>query len=107
MAVTYEWNISQMDSYPSFDTYTDVVFNVHWQVLATDDGTTASAYGTQGITYAEDRPFVPYAELTKDDIVGWTKSSMGDNLAVLEASLAKQIADAKDPPVIVLPLPWA
>jgi hypothetical protein len=107
MAITYNWDISQMDSYPSVDTYTDVVFNVHWRVTATEDDITASAYGTQGITYAEGRPFVPYTELTKDEILDWTKSSMGDYLSVLETSLATQIADIKNPPVIVLPLPWA
>lgn len=106
MAISYTWSISQLDSYPEADGYTDVVFNVHWHVEASEDGYSASAYGTQAVGYEADRPFVAYADLTEELIVAWTKTSMGEYLIRLESSLAQQIADQKNPPVVVLPLPW-
>jgi hypothetical protein len=107
MSITYEWSISQLESYPTFEDYIDVVFNVHWRVHARDDVYETSAYGTQNISYDGNSSFVQYSDLTETMIVNWVKGSMGaKRVASLESSLANTINDQKNPPVVVLPLPW-
>jgi hypothetical protein len=107
MAITYEWKISQLDLYPTVEDHTDVVFNVHWRVRAVDGIYETFSYGTQEVSYDGSQPFVAYEDLTESMIIGWVKDSMGiERVADLEASLASNIEVQKNPPVVVLPLPW-
>ena len=107
MSVTNTWVIEQMNCYPTYETETDVVFNVHWRVNATDGTYNATAYGTVGVTYEAGTPFTPYAQLTQDEVVGWVQAALGpEQVANLEAGLATNIADQANPPVVSPPLPW-
>lgn len=108
MTTTYTWNIVAMDSYPTYQGETDVVFTTHWTVSGTDGTYTGSAYGTQSIALSDTEPFIPYPQLTLDTVIGWTQEAMGaEQVAALEANIATQIADQANPPVVQLPLPWA
>jgi hypothetical protein len=108
MANTYTWVISQLECYPQHEGKTDVVFTVHWRRQATDgSGHNADIYGSQAITLNPDETFVPYANLTQAEVIGWLEAAMGaDTLAAQEAALDKQIADQVTPPVTHPPLPW-
>jgi hypothetical protein len=107
MTITNTWAVVQMDAYPERNGDTDVVFNVHWTLTATDGTYTGSAYGSQGVTLDPDVPFTPYADLTQEQVVGWVQSALGDEYtAAYEANVAKQVADQIDPPVVTPPLPW-
>ena len=35
MANTYSWQINALDTYPTQDSFTDVVYNIHWVLTAT------------------------------------------------------------------------
>jgi hypothetical protein len=108
MTIAYEWRVSQMDSYPTFNDHTDVVFNVHWTAHATDGDHEASVYGSEAISYDESRPYVPYSDLTESMIIDWLKDAMGaDRVTGIEQMLADNIENQKNPPVVTLPLPWA
>ena len=37
MAITYNWNVSTVDTYPTLDDNVDVIYNVHWRLNAEDD----------------------------------------------------------------------
>ena len=37
MAISYAWDVSTVDTYPTKDSNSDVVYNVHWRLTATDD----------------------------------------------------------------------
>ena len=37
MAIGYTWDVSTVDTYPTKDSKSDVVYNVHWRLTATDD----------------------------------------------------------------------
>jgi hypothetical protein len=108
MANTYTWVISQLDCYPTQDNKTDVVFTVHWRRQATDgSGHNGDIYGSQAITLNPDETFVPYANLTQAEVIGWLEAAMGaETLAAQEAALDKQIADQINPPTTSPPLPW-
>lgn len=107
MTITNTWAVAQMDAYPERNGDTNVVFNVHWTLTATDGTYTGSAYGAQGVTLDPDAPFTPYANLTQEQVIGWVKDALGDEYtAAYEANVTKQVADQINPPVVTPALPW-
>lgn len=106
MAIVYTWNIVQMDAYPEKDGLTDVVFRTNWTVSGTDGTYTGDAYGTASVTLNNEGVFTPYNKLTQQQVIGWVKNSLGEEVAVIEARIATQIANQASPPVVTLPLPW-
>lgn len=108
MAITYDWIIEQMSAYPEYEGEQDVVFTVYWRLNGTEDTYSGTVYGSVGVTYETGAPFTPYADLTKDQVVGWVKAALGDEqVASYEANVAGQIESQKNPPVVNPPLPWA
>jgi len=109
MAITNTWGIVQLDAYPEKDGLTDVVFTVHWNLTGDDgEGHTGYAYGSVGVTLDPETPYTPFAELTKDQVVGWVQKALGaEQVASLEASVASQIELQINPTVVTPPLPWA
>lgn len=107
MTNTYTWIISQLDCYPQEDTYSDVVFNVHWRRQATDGTHTADVYGTQAVTLNEGERFTPYADLTFSQVCGWLDETMGvEQVAAMDVALDQQIANQINPPIVSPSLPW-
>jgi hypothetical protein len=102
---TFTWIVSQLDCYPQYDNQTDVVFTVHWQLTGTDGTHTGSVYSTCGVTYKADTPYTPYANLTKDQVLGWIWAG-GVDKASAEAAVQTQIDNQINPPVISPALPW-
>ena len=108
MAITNTWAVVQMDAYPEADGETDVVFNVHWTLSATDGTYNGSVYGSQGVSLDPAAPFTPYADLTEAQVIGWVQDAMGtEQVDAYEANVAQQIADQANPPVVTPPLPWS
>ena len=108
MPITNTWSVVQMDAYPELDGETDVVFSVHWQLNGTDGTYNGSVYGSVGVTLDEGATFTPYASLTQAQVIGWVQDALGEEqVAAYEASVAQQIADQQDPPVVTPPLPWS
>ena len=81
------------------------VIVAHWRATDSetvgegDDAVTYSAsnYGTCGFTYDASSPdFTPYADLTESQVLGWCWADGVDQSAV-EASLAANINEQKNP----------
>lgn len=107
MTITNTWLVEQMECYPTKDNFTDVVFTVHWRANSTDGTYNATAYGSVGVTLDPTETFIPYANLTQDEVIGWVKKALGaDQVAQIETGLAGQIANLQNPPVVTLPNPW-
>jgi hypothetical protein len=107
MTVTTTWNVNQLDAYPEYEGSTNVVFTVHWSVTATEDEYVGYSYGSVGLTLDPEATFTPFAELTKAQVVGWVHAALGeDGVAAIEANLATQIENAKNPPILNPALPW-
>jgi hypothetical protein len=96
--MNFNWQVVQMDRLTS----DGFVVTVHYTVNAVDGEFTASTYGTVGYTQ-EDKAYIPYAELTQDEVVGWVQDSLGQ--ATVEEGLAAQI-EAKKNPVQESGVPW-
>ena len=96
--MNFTWNVVQMDRLTS----DGFVVTVHYTVNAVDGDYTASTYGTVGYTQ-EDKSYTPYADLTKNQVIGWVQNSLGKD--TIEANLTAQIAAQKNP-VQETGLPW-
>lgn len=108
MTITNTWAVVQMDAYPEYEGATDVVFTVHWTLNRTDGEYAVGVYGSQGLTLDPEGSFMPYEDLTQEQVIGWVHNAMGEEqVAAYEAAVIKQIDEAKNPPVVNPPLPWA
>lgn len=107
MAITSTWSVVQMDAYPEAEGHNDVVFCVHWRLDGVDGEHAGGVYGSVGLTLNADAPFAPYADLTEAQVIGWVKDALGEEAVTgFEASVAKQIEDQANPPVVHPALPW-
>lgn len=79
MANTYNWKISCLDAKIKEGDLNNVIYNIHWRYVASDnleEPTTASQIGTFYVEYKEGDTFIPYEDLTKEDVVGWLESGL-------------------------------
>ena len=106
MAISYTWDVSTVDTYPTLDSNADVVYNVHWRLNAEDDANqdadgnnwTATVYGTQSVDTSDLSSFTAFADLTASDVQGWVEAAMGaDAVTALKAGLDAQIAESITP----------
>jgi hypothetical protein len=108
MAITYTWEIAQLDCYPEYEGKQKVVKTVHWLRKATDNnGHTGEIYGAREIVLNPKDIFTPYNNLTFSEVEGWLNSSFNDDeINELNTILNAQIADQINPPVVTPALPW-
>ena len=107
---TYNWNCKTVDAYPQDGEYTDLVYNVHWIVTGFSDklkpdGTAYSAtnIGTQTLDVTDVTDFIPFEDLTNEQVVIWTKGAMGEEqVASIEASIESQINSLITPTSVTL-----
>ena len=106
MAIGYTWDVSTCDTYPTKDSKSDVVYNVHWRLTATDDTNkdsegnnwTATSYGSQGVDTSDLSSFTAFADLKASDVQGWVEAALGaDEVTALKARLDAQIAEKITP----------
>ena len=108
----YTWKIKSLQTVDEVNE-TDFVTTILYRVNCTEevDGKEhkASTLGSVIIVPKEEEGFVPYADLTEEQVVGWVKESLGkEGVDSIEKSLASQVDKKINPPVvpIVKPLPW-
>lgn len=108
MATNYYWMVSAMDTAPSEDGLTDVVKTVHWRRNASLEynGKTyyGDIYGVMGCAAPDPLAFVPYDQLTFEDVCSWLNVNV--DVPAMDAALDQQIANQINPPIVQLPLPW-
>jgi hypothetical protein len=98
--ISYNWQIVNMDR----KTTGGFVVTVHYNVTATDGDYSANTYGTVGYTEEDGKSYIPYDQLTQDEVVAWVKDSLGQE--TVETNLATQIESLKHP-VQESGLPWS
>jgi hypothetical protein len=110
MPITYLWTPTALIGYPIIEGQTDVVTRASYTVLADDgEGHTADYSNFEYTPLDPSVPFIPYADLTPEIIIGWVQFNIGPEMvASIEESLAIQVERQVNPPPQpeVLPLPW-
>ena len=111
MANTYSWQINALDTYPTQDSLTDVVYNIHWGLVATSDqldgsgnAYTASSIGTQVVAAPDPDNFTSFDDLTQTIVEGWLEVSDLD-IDAIKASLDAQIVEKITPTTVTRYLP--
>ena len=106
MAIGYTWNVSTVDTYPTKSSKSDVIYNVHWRLIATDDTNKDSSgnpqsstiYGTQALDTSDLSSFKAFASVSASDVQGWVEAAMGNTeITALKANLDANIANQVTP----------
>ena len=96
MAVTYKWDIPQMNAHIQAEGEDNVIYTVHYRYTGSEEsgGETYSStqIGTQSYTYVAGDPFVPYADTEAFEavVIGWLEGSL--DVAAMQSSIAATIA---------------
>ena len=98
---TFTWDIVELER----ETADGYVFTAHYTVNATNGTYSAGAYGS--IAFERPETLVPYADLTKDDLIGWVQWKLGgdEKVAEIQAALQAQI-DEQTAPTKAKGMPW-
>jgi hypothetical protein len=104
MAISYAWDVKTVDTYPTKDSKSDVVYNVHWRLTATDDANndaegepqTASSYGSQILDTEDLKKFTEFNKLKLTQVEAWVIAAMGEEAVTelktnLDAAIAEKI----------------
>jgi len=97
MANTYSWKINQLDAKIQEGELQNVIYVIHYNYKAVDPSGeyTSTSVAILSIEYNPETPFIPYDELTKEDVVSWLEAGIDVN--ILQESLDKQIELQKNP----------
>jgi len=75
-----------------------VIYTVHWSLYAQDDSEEpiiVNSIGTIGVEYIAGDPFIPYNELTKENVIVWLEDQL--DVESLKNYLDQQIESKKNP----------
>ena len=113
MAISYLWDVKQVDTYPSHtdsqdpaNTESDVVYNVHWRLTGEDDANNDSdgnpqrgeVYGSIGLDVSDLSSFTSFADLAVADVQAWVEAAMGaDQVQAYKDDIDAQIAEKINP----------
>mgnify|MGYP003120049818 FL=1 len=111
MAISYTWDVSNVDTYPSHtdsssNTESDVIYNVHWRLKGSDDANndadgnpqTGEVYGSQSLDVSDLSSFTAFASVSLSNVQGWVETAMGsDEVTALKAGIDAQIAEKVTP----------
>ena len=113
MAISYLWDVKQVDTYPSHtdsqdpaNTESDVVYNVHWRLTGEDDANNDSdgnpqrgeVYGSIGLDVSDLSSFTAFADLTVSDVQAWVEAALGaDEVQAYKDNIDAQIAEKVTP----------
>ena len=106
MAISYAWDVSTCDTFPTKSGKSNVVHNVHWRLTATDDTNkdsdgnpqTASVYGAQGLDTSDLSTFTNWSSLDAAKVQGWVEAALtSDKVTEMKNSLASRITEKITP----------
>ena len=96
MAITYKWDIPQMNAHIQAEGEDNVIYTVHWRYTGSEESGgkdySSTQIGIQRYTYVAGTPFVPYedTEAFEAIVIGWLEGSL--DVDAMKASIAATIA---------------
>lgn len=108
--ITYNWNCKTVDVYPTQGDLEKVIYNVHFILTGTSDELNEQGnpysftqIGTQALATEGIENFIPFSELTNEQVTEWVKEAMGEeNVASIESNIESMINLAINPVSITL-----
>ena len=95
MAITYKWDIPQMNAHIQAEGEDNVIYTVHYRYTGSEESGgeiySSTNIGTQSYTYIAGDPFVPYADTEAFEaiVIGWLEGSL--DVPAMKASIAAVI----------------
>jgi hypothetical protein len=95
MAITYKWDIPQMNAQVQAEGQENVIYTVHYRYTGSEELNgkiySATNIGTQGYTYAAGESFTPYenTEAFEAVVTGWLEESL--DVGAMQAGIAADI----------------
>lgn len=95
MAITYKWDIPQMNAHIQAEGENNVIYTVHWRYTGSEESGgkiySSTSIGTQSYTYVAGDPFVPYedTEAFENIVIGWLEGSL--DVPAMQAGIAAKI----------------
>ena len=103
--ISIVWIIERLLVKPTEGSLTDVVITADWRCNGSQDSYSGTCYGSCSFA-PPSGSFTPYPDLTEQQVLDWCYAN-GVDKAAIESNVTQQINDQINPPVVVLPLPWA
>ena len=108
--INYSWNCKTVDAYVEQNNEADVVYNVHWIVTGTSEEVDpkggfylSASIGTQTLSTEDITNFIPFDQVTNEEVVAWTKSAMGvEQVEQIELNIVNQIEALIHPTTVTL-----
>ena len=109
MAINYTWDVSNVTTFPTKDSNSDVVYSVAWKLTATDDSNndssgnpvTSLASGTQVLETNSISNFVAFGSLDAAKVQRWVEAAMGtDKVTATKTALSKSITEKITPTLV-------
>ena len=98
MANTYTWDCKTVDTYPTHNEQTDVVYNVHWRVTGSDGTNEATHIGTQVLSTEDITDFMAFDSIRHSNIIEWTKAELGEErVTEIQAALDATLVELATP----------
>ena len=102
------WDIAQLERHlPDGNTCPDgAIYTIHWTAVLEENGESASAYGSIGLGAPDPDTFIPFNQLTKEEVTNWLFEALGpDQIVSVEEGLYQQIQQ-KINPTSEAGVPW-
>jgi hypothetical protein len=105
--ITTTWTITKLQVYEQALGESDVVCIAYWNLNGSDGTYSSNLQGTQGLIY-QGGPFIPYQDLTEQQVVDWVLQTMGAQLvSTLENQVINMVYQQEIPVILTPPLPWS
>jgi hypothetical protein len=98
-----EWDIRGLE----VKSGTDIVVKIHWTVSASENDLKFSFDGDVTVPEpSEGSNFTPFSDLTKNQVVEWVKTALGERLPEITKHVLLGLDDIKNMGFVPKPLPW-
>ena len=85
MAISYTWDVSTVDTYPTKDSKADVIHKVHWRLKGVDGSNndangnpqTYEVYNIQVLDTSDLSSFTAFDSVSTSDVKGWLEATLG------------------------------
>lgn len=78
MAQTFKKSVTKLDTVTSYDSKSDVIYNIGWYYMIEDDSndTQSQLYYETELSIDSISSFTDYSSLTESDVIGWIEASL-------------------------------
>jgi hypothetical protein len=101
-----QWKVEKMFVKPIVGDQQNIVHQVHWQCVASENDVSRHTYGSVDLELSSGG-FTEYGDLTEDQVIGWVKDTLGSELVARnEEQALQQLISSLNPRLVSQNLPW-